>query len=98
MTWELLDTAPNSMEAALIKGLLESVGIPVRLEGESLATLYGLTVGHLARVKIFVPSDQLSAARGLLETQLTAPMAEADDSADPSNDLSADDDPSRNDG
>ncbi len=54
------------MEATFIRGRLESAGIPVQASGESLAGLYGLTLGDLARVKLFVPEQRLTEARRLL--------------------------------
>jgi hypothetical protein len=43
------------MEAQIIKGRLESEGIPVLLSYESAGLVYGLTVDGLGEVKIMVP-------------------------------------------
>lgn len=52
VVWE----AANSMEAHVVKGRLESEGIPTLIRGEALATIYGLTAGNLAAVKVLVPA------------------------------------------
>jgi hypothetical protein len=43
------------MEAQIIKGRLESEGIPVLLSYESAGLVYGLTIDGLGEVKIMVP-------------------------------------------
>lgn len=78
MNWQLLRIAPNPMEAAFIQGRLESAGIPVQLSGESLAELYGLTFGDLAKVKIYVPEERLTEAEQLLAVEASAPDPEVD--------------------
>ena len=52
VVWE----AANLMEAHVVKGRLESEGIPTLIRGEALATIYGLTAGNLAAVKVLVPA------------------------------------------
>lgn len=77
MKWELLVVAPNSVEATLIKGMLESAGIPAQLQGEAIAELYGLTVGRLARVQVHVPAERLEEARRLLKARPEKPDDES---------------------
>lgn len=72
MNWRLLCIAPNPMEAAMIQGRLESAGIPVLLSGESMAELYGLTFGDLAKVKVFVPEPHVTEAEELLNVEASA--------------------------
>jgi len=43
------------MEAQVIKGRLESEGIPVLLSYESAGLVYGITIDGLGEVKIMVP-------------------------------------------
>ena len=45
------------MEAQIVKGRLESVGIPVLLKYEAIGKVYGLTVDGLGKVEILVPED-----------------------------------------
>ena len=54
------------MEAQIIKGRLESEGIPVLLSYESLGLIYGLTVDGLGEVKIMVPKHLAEEAKEIL--------------------------------
>jgi hypothetical protein len=54
------------MEAHIIKGRLESEGIPVLLSYESAGLIYGITVDGLGEVKIMVPRDLEEEAREIL--------------------------------
>ncbi|RME84298.1 MAG: DUF2007 domain-containing protein [Caldilineae bacterium] len=47
-------TAANAMEANLVKALLESEGIPAFVAGTAMSDIYGLQVGPLAEVKVYV--------------------------------------------
>ena len=61
----------NYMEAQIIKGLLESEGIPVLLSYESAGLVYGITVDGLGEVKIMVPrnlADEAKEILGLVDT------------------------------
>jgi len=54
------------MEAQIIKGRLESEGIPVLLSYESLGLIYGLTIDGLGDVKIMVPQHLAEEAKEIL--------------------------------
>ena len=54
------------MEAQIIKGRLESEGIPVLLSYESAGFVLGITVDGLGEVKIMVPHDLAEAAKEIL--------------------------------
>ncbi|MFW6105568.1 MAG: putative signal transducing protein [Chloroflexota bacterium] len=54
------------MEAQIMKGRLESEGIPVLLSYESAGLVYGLTVDGLGEVKIMVPKHLAEEAREIL--------------------------------
>jgi len=56
----------NYMEAQIIKGRLESEGIPVLLSYESAGLVYGITVDGLGEVKIMVPRDLEEEAKEIL--------------------------------
>jgi len=62
VVWE----AANLMEAHVVKGRLESEGIPAIIRGEALATIYGLTAGNLAAAKVLVPAPLAERALDLL--------------------------------
>jgi hypothetical protein len=54
------------MEAQIIKGRLESEGIPVLLSYESAGLVYGITVDGLGQVKIMVPEHLAEEAKEIL--------------------------------
>jgi hypothetical protein len=56
------------LEAQIIKGRLESEGIPVLLSYESAGLVYGITVDGLGEVKIMVPRNLAEEAREILGT------------------------------
>jgi hypothetical protein len=62
------------LQAEIIKGKLESNGIPVLLQYESLGPVIGLTLDGLGQVRLLVREEQFEAARALLEE-----TAEAED-------------------
>ncbi|MCJ7576350.1 MAG: DUF2007 domain-containing protein [Dehalococcoidia bacterium] len=55
------------MEAQIIKGRLESEGIPVLLSYESAGLVYGITIDGLGEVKVMVPRRLAEEAREILE-------------------------------
>ncbi len=55
------------LEAQVIKGKLESAGIPVFLKYESLGRVYGITVDGLGEVQVVVPKERAEEARALIE-------------------------------
>ena len=60
-------TANGQLEAQIIKGHLESEGIPALLRYESAGIVYGLTIDGLGQVEIQVPSSLAKNARKILE-------------------------------
>jgi hypothetical protein len=54
------------MEAQIMKGRLESEGIPVLLSYESAGLVYGITVDGLGEVKIMVPKHLAEEAKKIL--------------------------------
>lgn len=56
----------RQMEAHIIKGRLESEGIPALLSYESAGLVYGITVDGLGEVKIQVPAHLAEEAREIL--------------------------------
>ena len=54
------------MEAQIIKGRLESEGIPALLSYESAGLVYGLTVDGLGEVRIMVPGHLAEEAKEIL--------------------------------
>ncbi|MFC2010078.1 putative signal transducing protein [Chloroflexota bacterium] len=53
--------------ANVLKTHLESEGIPVILEYESLGKVYGITVDGLGEVRILVPQECAEEAKSIIE-------------------------------
>ncbi len=80
VVWE----AANLLEAQVVKGRLESEGIPALIRGEALAAIYGLTAGNLAITKVLVPAPLADKAAAILSgademDEVTAPPNPTDD-------------------
>jgi len=60
----------NYLEAQIIKGRLESEGIPVLLRYESAGLVYGITIDGLGAVKIMVPGNLAEEAKEILGISL----------------------------
>jgi len=58
--------ASGHLEAEIIKGRLESEGIPAILRYEAAGLVYGLTIDGLGQVDIQVPSALAQQAREIL--------------------------------
>ncbi len=61
-----LCTVQGELQANVIKGHLESEGIPCLLKYESVGKVFGLTVDGLAEVKVLVPGEFAEEARGIV--------------------------------
>ncbi len=57
----------GEMTAQVMKTHLESEGIPVLLQAESLATVFGFIVDGLGAVKILVPQECAEEAKQILK-------------------------------
>jgi ribonuclease BN (tRNA processing enzyme) len=66
--WRQLTVKTDSVTASIVAGRLEEEGIPVYLKkDEAAGSIYGLTVGPLANIRVLVPPAKLEQARRLLE-------------------------------
>jgi len=54
------------MQAEIVKGRLESAGIPVMLDYESVGRVMGITIDGLGEVRILVPNERADEAKELL--------------------------------
>jgi hypothetical protein len=63
--------AAGMLHAMVIRGALESAGIPVMLSYEPLGPTYGLTVGSIGQVRVMVPNEWADEAQDLLAADLT---------------------------
>jgi hypothetical protein len=60
--------AMSQPEAEIIRGKLETEGIPAILKYESLGSVYGLTVDGLGQVNVQVPVKNAEEARQVLSS------------------------------
>ena len=74
-------SAQGMLSAYVIKGKLESAGIPALLKYESLGPIYGLTVDGLGQVRVQVPADLADQALALIDED-EADLPPTDDEAD----------------
>lgn len=62
----LVYTANGRIDAAMIRGFLQSNGFSVITAGESIGEAYGLTITPLGNVDVYVPQSQGERARQVL--------------------------------
>lgn len=65
--WIVVAVEPGLLRADVVKGKLESEGIPVVLRYEAAGRIYGLTLDGLGEVEILVPGDDEPRAREVLQ-------------------------------
>ena len=65
----VIDIVQGELAAQVLKTRLESEGIPVFLQYESLGIIYGLTADGLGEVKILVPKELAEEATSILYPQ-----------------------------
>ncbi len=63
----VIKTVQGKLIAEVLKTHLESEGIPVLLQSESLGIIYGLTADGLGAVKILVPAEFAEEAKQILK-------------------------------
>lgn len=74
-----LTSVSGAFRAEVLAARLRSEGIDAQLQG-ALSSTYGLTVGDMARVDVFVPEDQLDDAKYvLLADEVDATLAAPSD-------------------
>ena len=62
-------TSNGPLAAEVVKGRLESAGIPAILKYESVGRIYGLTLDGLGAVQVLVQREREQEARELLESK-----------------------------
>lgn len=76
VVWE----AANLMEAEVVKGRLQSEGIPAVVRSEALGAIYGLTTGSLAAADVLVPAALAERALAVLNSDINEDDAGPDES------------------
>jgi hypothetical protein len=59
----------NYLQAQIVKGRLESEGVPAMLRYEGAGLLYGITVDGLGEARVMVPEDLAEQAETILADQ-----------------------------
>ena len=76
--WEVVTTVSGSLQADILRTLLESRDIEVFLNQEGAGRVYGINVGPLGEVQILVPESQSQEAQQILNDYYAGKF-EADD-------------------
>ncbi|HET7009811.1 MAG TPA: DUF2007 domain-containing protein [Anaerolineales bacterium] len=84
--WVTVDEAAGRLEAEILRGMLESLGLRVRLSQESAAASYGLSLGPMARVEVMVPQEEASAAKAALDDYYSGREIPSDSGGEPTGD------------
>lgn len=64
--WEVVHISSGLLHANIVKGRLETEGIPTRLSYEAAGEIYAITVDGLGEVRILVPPEEAAHAREIL--------------------------------
>jgi hypothetical protein len=73
--WVEIYRAAGRINAALIKSLLESSGIPAVLGANALPSVYGFTVGPASEILIYVRKQNVAEAKGLVDAALAGRLS-----------------------
>ena len=65
--WVVVNTVSGSLQADILRTLLESRDIKVFLNQEGAGRAYGINVGPLGEVQILVPESQSQEAKQILD-------------------------------
>lgn len=65
--WVVVDTVNGSLNAEILRGLLQAQGIEVLLSQEGAGRALGLEVGLMGDIDILVNSDDVPEARRLID-------------------------------
>ncbi len=65
--WAVVAIVHGLEKASIIKGRLESEGIPAELQYEAIGKVIGLTVDGIGEVKIVVPPEYYEEAKKIIE-------------------------------
>jgi hypothetical protein len=79
--WVVIRANISPGEAVVVRGRLESEGIPVVLQQEAVGAVLGLTVGPLGSARVFVPEPLAEQALAILAE--TFEVEEEDDEDNP---------------
>lgn len=78
--WVVVDTVNGSLNAEILRGLLQAQGIDVLLSQEGAGRALGLEVGLMGDIDILVNSDDVSEARNLIDEYYSGTDSTEEDS------------------
>ena len=76
--WVLLTKLNETVQAELLRGLLEAQEIQVLLSQEGAAKALGLMAGALGEIDVMVPANQETEARQVMESFFGGEFEESD--------------------
>jgi putative signal transducing protein len=71
----------NDSEAELVRGILESYGIPCRIRSSISHQVYPFTMDGLGEIRLEIPSEAAEEARRILQEHLSAGASGSPDSS-----------------
>jgi hypothetical protein len=71
MNWVTVHKTNGITDAEILKNMLESFGIPVRVSYEAAGRIYGLTMDGMGVVSLLVSEDRAQEARDILAEHFT---------------------------
>ncbi len=77
--YEKVYTAYGQLEADMVRLMLEAAGIQVIMRRESAGAVYGLTVGTLGEVLLYVPKNQFAEAADMIDAMNNGDLVNPDD-------------------
>lgn len=78
--WVVVDTVNGSLNAEILRGLLQAQGIEVLLSQEGAGRALGLEVGLMGDIDILVNSDDVPEARKLIDDYYSGTDSTEEDS------------------
>jgi Putative prokaryotic signal transducing protein len=72
MNWVTVQKTSGVTEAEILKNMLESFGIPARVNGESVRTPFGETIDGMGVALLLVPENRAREAQDILAEHFTA--------------------------
>ena len=78
--WVVVDTVNGSLNAEILRGLLQAQGIEVLLSQEGAGRALGLEVGLMGDIDILVNSDDVPEARRLIDDYYSGTDSSEEDS------------------
>ncbi|MFQ5616916.1 MAG: hypothetical protein ACE5GO_10730 [Anaerolineales bacterium] len=64
--WEVIHKTPGTLQAEVLRGLLEAQGVNVRLAQEGAAKAIGIGIAPMGEVLIMTPTSQVRAAEAVI--------------------------------